>query len=70
MCYKCKNELSVCIFSDQLTLIYYCLFLFLSTFTVIALANQETARTGNFLGMAGVSIGIASTVSEMSLVGE
>jgi len=36
---------------------------------IAALANQETARTGNFLGMAGVSIGIASTVSEMSLVG-
>lgn len=69
MCYKCKNELSVCIFSDQLTL-NLLLFLFLSTFIVIALANQETARTGNFLGMAGVSIGIASTVSEMSLVGE
>ena len=45
-------------------------FLFLSTFIVIALANQEKARKGNFLGMAGVSIGISSTVSEMSLVGE
>jgi len=36
---------------------------------IAALANQETARTGNFLGMAGVSLGIAATSSDMALAG-
>jgi NAD(P) transhydrogenase len=36
---------------------------------IAALANQETARTGNFLGMAGVSLGIAATSSDMVLAG-
>jgi len=36
---------------------------------IAALANQETARTGNFLGMAGVGLGIAATTSDMALAG-
>eukprot|EP00536_Pseudo-nitzschia_multiseries_P018046 jgi/Psemu1/328717/estExt_fgenesh1_pg.C_20840002 len=36
---------------------------------IAALANQETARTGNFLGMAGVTLGIAATTSDMAIVG-
>ena len=32
-----------------------------------ALANQKTARTGNFLGMAGVGLGIAATTSDMAI---
>jgi len=36
---------------------------------IAALGNQETARTGNFLGMAGVSLGIAATTSDMALAG-
>jgi NAD(P) transhydrogenase len=34
---------------------------------IAALANQETARTGNFLGMAGVGLGIAATTSDMAI---
>lgn len=36
---------------------------------IACLANQETARTGNFLGMAGVAFGLASTTADMSLEG-
>jgi len=36
---------------------------------IAALGNQETARTGNFLGMAGVSLGIAATTSDMAVAG-
>jgi NAD(P) transhydrogenase len=36
---------------------------------IAALANQETARTGNFLGMAGVGLGIAATTSDMAVAG-
>jgi len=36
---------------------------------IAALANQETARTGNFLGMAGVGLGIAATTSDMTIAG-
>jgi NAD(P) transhydrogenase len=36
---------------------------------IAALANQETARTGNFLGMAGVGLGIAATTTDMAVAG-
>lgn len=36
---------------------------------IAGLANQDTARTGNVLGMAGVGFGLASTAAEMSLSG-
>eukprot|EP00533_Pseudo-nitzschia_delicatissima_P009466 CAMPEP_0116107174 /NCGR_PEP_ID=MMETSP0327-20121206/16069_1 /TAXON_ID=44447 /ORGANISM="Pseudo-nitzschia delicatissima, Strain B596" /LENGTH=1133 /DNA_ID=CAMNT_0003599917 /DNA_START=145 /DNA_END=3546 /DNA_ORIENTATION=+ len=36
---------------------------------IAALANQETARTGNFLGMAGVGLGIAATTTDMGVAG-
>merc|ERR1711915_15654 len=36
---------------------------------IAGLANQETARTGNILGIAGVSFGLATTTSAMSLAG-
>jgi NAD(P) transhydrogenase len=36
----------------------------------LALANQKTARTGNFLGMAGVSLGLAATASDMAVAGK
>ena len=36
---------------------------------IAGLANQETARAGNAIGMAGVGLGIASTVGDMSLAG-
>eukprot|EP00538_Stauroneis_constricta_P012665 CAMPEP_0119547806 /NCGR_PEP_ID=MMETSP1352-20130426/1838_1 /TAXON_ID=265584 /ORGANISM="Stauroneis constricta, Strain CCMP1120" /LENGTH=1139 /DNA_ID=CAMNT_0007592843 /DNA_START=69 /DNA_END=3488 /DNA_ORIENTATION=+ len=36
---------------------------------IAALANQETARTGNVLGMAGVGLGLSSTLAEMSATG-
>ena len=36
---------------------------------IAGLANQETARTGNVLGMTGVGFGLASTVADMSLAG-
>jgi len=36
---------------------------------IAGLANQETARTGNVLGMAGVAFGLASTTGEMSAAG-
>lgn len=35
---------------------------------IAGLANQETARTGNVLGMAGVAFGIASTTADMSVI--
>jgi len=35
---------------------------------IAGLANQETARTGNVLGMAGVAFGLASTTADMSLI--
>jgi H+-translocating NAD(P) transhydrogenase len=38
-------------------------------FRVLALANQKTARTGNVLGMAGVTLGLAATTSEMAVAG-
>ena len=37
--------------------------------TVAALADQKSARTGNILGVAGVSFGLAATTADMSLVG-
>jgi len=37
--------------------------------SIAALANQETARTGNFLGMVGVGLGIVATTSEMAIAG-
>jgi NAD(P) transhydrogenase len=37
---------------------------------IAGLANQETARTGNVLGMAGVAFGLASTTADMSLTAE
>ena len=36
---------------------------------IACLANQETARTGNILGMAGVTFGLAATTADMSLEG-
>jgi len=36
---------------------------------IAGLANQETARTGNILGVAGVAFGLASTTADMSLLG-
>jgi NAD(P) transhydrogenase len=36
---------------------------------IAGLANQETARTGNILGIAGVTFGLSSTVADMSLAG-
>lgn len=35
---------------------------------IAGLANQETARTGNVLGMAGVAFGLASTTADMSII--
>jgi NAD(P) transhydrogenase len=36
---------------------------------IAGLANQETARTGNILGIAGVAFGLSSTTADMSLTG-
>ena len=36
---------------------------------IAGLANQETARTGNVLGVAGVAFGLSATVADMSLAG-
>jgi len=34
---------------------------------IAGLSNQQTARTGNIIGIAGVAFGLASTLAEMSL---
>jgi len=36
---------------------------------IAGLADQKTARTGNVLGIAGVSFGLASTLADMSILG-
>lgn len=36
---------------------------------IAALSNQQTARTGNVLGMTGVGFGLAATAADMSLAG-
>lgn len=36
---------------------------------IAGLANQETARTGNILGIAGVAFGLSATAADMSLAG-
>jgi len=36
---------------------------------IAGLANQNSARTGNLLGMAGVTFGLAATAADMSLEG-
>lgn len=36
---------------------------------IAGLANQETARTGNILGVAGVAFGLSATTADMSLAG-
>lgn len=36
---------------------------------IAGLANQDTARTGNVLGVAGVAFGLSSTLAEMYLLG-
>ena len=36
---------------------------------IACLANQESARTGNVLGIAGVLFGLASTTADMSVEG-
>ena len=36
---------------------------------IAALAKQETARAGNAIGIAGVGLGVASTVGDMTLAG-
>ena len=35
--------------------------------SVAALADQKSARTGNILGVAGVSFGLAATTADMAL---
>ena len=39
------------------------------TSKVAGLADQKSARTGNFLGVAGVTLGLAATTADMSLAG-
>lgn len=36
---------------------------------IAALADQETARTGNVLGMTGVTLGLAATTADMTVAG-
>jgi NAD(P) transhydrogenase len=36
---------------------------------IAGLSKQETARTGNFLGMAGITLGLAATAGDMSIAG-
>ena len=36
---------------------------------IASLANQSTAKKGNFLGIAGVGLGVASCAADMSLAG-
>lgn len=36
---------------------------------IACLSNQETARTGNVLGMTGVTLGLAATTADMELAG-
>jgi NAD(P) transhydrogenase len=36
---------------------------------IAGLANQKTARSGNVIGIAGVGLGLASTVGDMSIGG-
>ena len=36
---------------------------------IAGLANQESARTGNILGIAGVAFGLSATVADMSIEG-
>jgi len=36
---------------------------------IAGLADQRSARTGNFLGMAGVTYGLAATAADMSIAG-
>lgn len=36
---------------------------------IACLANQKTARTGNMLGMTGVTLGLAATTADMELAG-
>lgn len=36
---------------------------------IAGLANQESARTGNILGVAGVAFGLSATTADMSLAG-
>lgn len=36
---------------------------------IACLANQNTARTGNVLGMTGVALGLATTTSDMAIAG-
>lgn len=36
---------------------------------IACLANQETAKTGNVLGMTGVALGLAATTADMELAG-
>lgn len=38
-------------------------------YAVAGLADQKSARTGNVLGIAGVSFGLASTLADMSVLG-
>jgi H+-translocating NAD(P) transhydrogenase len=45
------------------------IFVLTIVFIRVALANQKTARTGNVLGMAGVTIGLVATASEMAVAG-
>ena len=40
-----------------------------SCIIVAGLADQKTARTGNILGIAGVTFGLAATTADMSLAG-
>ena len=64
---------SLCVSSSSLRVYIYSsanhsfpIFLYSS---VAALADQKSARTGNVLGIAGVSFGLAATTADMSLAG-
>lgn len=67
-----------CIAASKLS-VYFSIFSFIcqltilsstfSAYSVAGLADQKTARTGNILGIAGVTFGLAATTAEMSAAG-
>ena len=67
-----------CIAASKLS-VYFSIFFFIcqltilpstfSAYSVAGLADQKTARTGNILGIAGVTFGLAATTAEMSAAG-
>ena len=56
-------------YSYMLFSYHFSLYFSLELTTVAALADQKSARTGNILGIAGVTFGLAATAADMSLVG-